>query len=517
MILFQMKIINKIVLCTMVVSLFVSCGRHFPQSAVDSQDSLLIYPDYKDVVIPVNIAPLNFVVDNKGSRCAARITAPNGMILESVSSDDMKLAFDPNEWHAMLAENPDSELSVDVCVDNGQWCKFPTFHIKVVPDSIDPYVTCRLIEPLYNSTGKIGLFQFSLENGTHKVIASNKRCVQDPSHEGPKCVNCHTKQRNGSGNSLFFCRERGGGMVLTYNGCTRIVDTKTGDMRVSAVFSAWHPTKPYIAFSNNKVMQLFVSQAPSKIEPLDYYSDLLLYDIEKNEVSYICKTSNVMETNPYWSPDGKYVYYCSSDSSLNMNVYQYKKIKYDLMRVRFIEDSMAWGKPEMVYCATKFGKSVSKPKVSPDGRYVLFTMSEFGGYHYSHPDSDIYLYDLQNDNCRNFYEVNTSKTEGIGDWSSSGRWVMVSCREDGTYARLFFSYFDRKGKAYKRFQLPHDNPSHDREMTKNYNAPEFGNFDVQMTPRELYDLVDDGDVLKANYKGDYDYQVDGNTGASVLK
>lgn len=503
------------------LSVMVSCTSSLPKQYVDVQeDTLKIYPDYKNIIIPQNIAPLNFVVDNQADCWWVCVKSSEGNALLTMSDDDRKFCFSKKEWNKIMSENVSKTLWVDVYMKKKNTCyKYPSFKWTVVADSIDPYVTCRLIEPLYNAVGRITLSQFDLENGTYKDLADNKRFIDDVSREdGPKCVNCHTKQRNGSGNALFFCRGKVGGMVLTYNGKTQFVDTKVGDLRVSAVFSAWHPTKPYIAFSNNKVMQLFMSKADSKIEPLDFYSDLLMYDIERNEVSYILQTPHQMEMNPYWSADGKYVYYCSSDSLLNnQNVLLYKNMKYDLMRVAFQEDSLTWGKPEMVYHATAEGKSVSKPKISPDNRYVLFTLSDFGGYHYSHPDADLYIYDLEKKQALPLDSINTERAEGIGDWSNTGRWILVSSRVDGTYTRLFLSYFDNEGIAHKRFQLPHEDPLFDRDMMKNYNAPEFGTNDVKMTPIELNELVDKAEVLKANYRGEMIYQSDGVSGASVIK
>lgn len=515
---------QKICFLCLLISLITlgSCTTKVPEQFIqNSHDTLNIYPEYKNILIPCNIQPLNFHIENKGSEGIVQLTSAEGTQITVATDKKMNICFPPKEWEKLLRNNIDKELTIDVYVkkeESGKWIKYDSFKWTVSPDSVDPYITYRLITPLFNAVGKVSIEQYNLENGEEKTLANNDRHIKSADNSGnPMCVNCHTKQRNGEKNSLFFSRGKKGGMVLTYKGKTQLVNTKTGDLRVSAVFSAWHPTQPFIAFSNNKVMQLFMSKSDSKIEPLDFYSDLLLYDIEKNEVSYIRQTPEKMESNPHWSADGKYLYYCSTDSVLkNQDVTLFRTLKYDLMRIPFNIDSLSWGEPEIVYQATKEGKSVSKPRVSPDNKYVLFTLSEFSGYHYSHPDADLYLYNTETKECAPMDAINTNRAEGIADWSSSGRWILVSSRVDGTYARLFLTYFDKDGKAHKRFQIPHSNPLHDRDLMKNYNAPEFGTFDVPMSPTELCDIIDNGEMVNAKFRGVEIYETDATSGASVL-
>ena len=138
----------------------------------------------------------------------------------------------------------------------------------------------------------------------------------DMSLRSQKCVNCHSTQPNHPENKLFYYRGPNGGLILTYNGKVQRINTKAGDMYAGTVYPAWHPSLPFIAFSSNVIKQQFMSYDPQKIEQFDLYSDLVLYDIKKNEITAICKTKDKQESTPCWSADGQYLYFASSDSMM---------------------------------------------------------------------------------------------------------------------------------------------------------------------------------------------------------
>ncbi|MEJ2306692.1 MAG: hypothetical protein P8Y30_03960, partial [candidate division WOR-3 bacterium] len=72
----------------------------------------------------------------------------------------------------------------------------------------------------------------------------------------------------------------------------------------------------------------------------------------------------------------------------------YRQIKYDLMRVSFDEKTRRWGKLERVLIGAEIGGSINQPRVSPDGRFVLFTVSEYGNFPIYLSSADLYLLDL---------------------------------------------------------------------------------------------------------------------------
>lgn len=157
-----------------------------------------------------------------------------------------------------------------------------------------------------------------------------------------------------------------------------------------------------------------------------------------------------METFPNWTPDGKMLYFCRG------NAYKEKmpldSIHYDLCRIDSTPNQVSSGAWN-VYIKLRTGKSVSFPRVSPDGRYLMFTLSDYGNFSIWHPESELCLLTIDTGEIRLLNEVNSDDVESFHTWSSSGKWfVFSSKRLDGLWARPFFASFNPEtGKAGKPF------------------------------------------------------------------
>ena len=97
-----------------------------------------IYPDYRDVTIPVNIAPLNFLV--RDSLCKDVKVSVNGEVICNESGNEV--TFDIDDWHKLLADNVGKKITVSVSVgQENEWVEYRPFTWAVVGDSIDPWLT----------------------------------------------------------------------------------------------------------------------------------------------------------------------------------------------------------------------------------------------------------------------------------------------------------------------------------------------------------------------------------------
>jgi hypothetical protein len=158
----------------------------------------------------------------------------------------------------------------------------------------------------------------------------------------------------------------------------------------------------------------------------------------------------------------------------------------------------------MIYHASdtttqKVGQSVTLPRVSPDGRYLLFAKAEFGCFHVWHSDADIFLMDLKTREVSELPTVNSPRSESYPTWSSNGRWIMVdSRRDDGNYTRPFIAYFDKNGKAHKAFEVPQKDPNFYTFFLRSFNRPEFMVEPVKVTPQEFAKKAKE-DAVKAKF------------------
>jgi len=482
-----------------------------PTSFTESDKAPAIYPDYRDVTVPVNIAPLTFEWDGACDEIVARFSADGH---ELVCGGD-KVLPDPGDWRELLSQVAGKALDVEVYVNtDGQWSRYQPFKIYVSNDSIDPYISYRLISPSYVTYEELTLNQRCLENYEEKVMVNNMLCGTEVNGQ---CVNCHNYQQYNPGRMQFHARQYHGGTVINYDGKLRKINMKNDSLISAGVYPAWHPWLPLIVYSTNHTGQSFHTRDLNKIEVFDSASDLIAYDVEKNEVTNIENDSTEFEVFPCWAPDGKAIYYCSAhfeprDSVLELEaeiIFRAKQIRYNIYRKSFNPETYEFGPRELVFRADSLEKSATLPRVSPDGRFLMFTLGNYGVFHIWHHEADLYLMDLgaslenkekriKND-ARPMDEINSDDTESYHSWSSNGRWVVFSSRRnDGGYTRPFIAHIDADGKGSKPFELPQADPDYHRQFMKSYNIPEFMRGPVEVSPQEFASVLkgSDGEPVK---------------------
>lgn len=508
---------NIIIICSF-VGLLTSCSVNEPQASKNATSLPLIYPDYTNIEMPYNIAPLNFQIQGEGDKHIVKLENENGETLLIQKSKQNKFIFREKKWKQMLNENKGKKIKYTLYSQKGgEWIQYPSFENTVSEEAIDPYLTYRLIEPSYMSTGIIGLYEHNMETSEQKNIITNHRSKQDAKNRDQCCVNCHYSQRFHPENKMFYYRGPTGGMILTYNGKIHKINTKPKGLPGGTVYGCWHPDLPFIAFSSNVIRQSFPNKGSEKVHAYDYFSDLVLYDVEKNELTDIFKTKGKQETFPHWSPDGKTLYFCSSDTTLK-DVNNVPCMKYDLKKISFDPTTKSFGEVETIYEVAKDHMSAMHPRISFDNKFLLFTVSDFGPNAYTQKNADLYLMDLRNDSTRNLKEVNSPESDCYHSWSSNSNWFVFVCRiEDGNYGRPFFSHIDSTGKASKPFALPHKDPEYDLLLLKSYNAPELSASPVEFAQNEFEALIFDQETVNATYHTEIpDTMIDSYTGASKL-
>ena len=476
-----------------------ACGNQIPTTYADSEESPAIYPDYTGVTVPINIAPLTFEPDGKSDGIVARLTAGD----EEIICGGTKVQPDFDDWHRLTECTKGQAIKVEVYIQkDDQWTKFKPFDIYVSPDSIDPYISYRLIAPSYITYEELTINQRCLENYDEEVIYDNMLC-QNP--VDGQCVNCHSYQQYNPERMQFHARQYQGGTVIAYDGKIRKINMTSDSILSAGVYPAWHPWLPLIVYSTNKTMQTFHITNPDKIEVFDTESDLIAYDVERNEVTNIEKEATEFEVFPTWAPDGKALYYCSAHFEFKDTVspgveliQRFKEVKYNIYRKRFDLETKTFGPRELVFRADTLDMSTTLPRVSPDGRYLMFTMGKYGVFHIWHKDADLYMLDLANGKVRCMDEINSPDVESYHSWSSNGRWVVFSSRrDDGNFTRPFIAHIDKNGHGGKPFELPCADPDYHRQFMKSYNIPELMKGAVRITPQSFADaLKKDGEQVK---------------------
>ncbi len=295
-----------------ILAVVVGCKpkAEVPAQFAEADIEVNIYPDYKDVVVPPNIAPLNFIVRDSTATAYVVQFKGNGKELLTAAADDAIVEIDTTEWRSLLMGNKGSDISVDVYAKRPDgWIHFKPYKISVAEEPIDAFLSYRLIEPGYELYRQLGIYQRNLTTFEEKPIYENNREYDNNNNH---CVNCHNYRMNSTESMLFHVRSNHGGTIIIQNGKAHKIQLKDSTIIASGVYPSWHPTANLVAFSTNKTGQAFHLYHPEKVEVLDAQSDLLLYDVTNNEVGHIIRTSDDLETFPCWSPDGRTLYYCSA-------------------------------------------------------------------------------------------------------------------------------------------------------------------------------------------------------------
>lgn len=439
----------------------------------------VIDPDYSDVTIPPNIAPMNFIIREKGSHFRINAASSNGTHLILVSHDGI-VRFPVRSWKKLLsgAAGGRIDITVTASVNGDSVLKYSPVVMKVANETVDPYLCYRLLYPGYRSWVEMKIVERSLEDFYEKSVFENQMMEDN-------CVNCHSFNQNNPDKFLLHVRGSRGGTYF-YDGHKLVrTDLKTREMPASAVYPAWHPSGRYVAFSSNKTVQSFHMRPEKNIEVYDLYSSLVIYDAEKNEMFGCPDKDSVkyMETFPCWSPDGKFLYYCRT-RQVKVG-YDYQKVKYDLVRKSFDQASGLLGNAEVVFDALALNKSVSLPVVSPDGKYLVFTLHDYGTFSIWHREADLYLLDLQTGKADRM-DLNSNETESYHSWSSNGKWLVFSSkRGDGLTARPYLSYFGSPDDTGKPFVLPQKDPTLYHRLEKTFNRPEFVTGRINIGPRDF--------------------------------
>ena len=437
-----------------------------------------IKPDYVDVTVPPNIAPLNFIIEEPADAYFVRLTGQAVGCIE-IASRNPAVKIPINKWKGLLSANKGRSYEMDICVKRGkQWSRFATVTNLIASEKIDSYLTYRKLPTMfYNPNPEMGLYQRNIETFEERVLL-HRRDV------GNACINCHISSANQTGTMLFHVRrphDMGPGMVIVHNGTVRF-ETHSLTPRGLISLTSIHPDGKVMAFAAVK-MGFFSFIGGGSIDDrlqFEYSADLGLYDIETGDIKFIpgLSTPEYNETWPSWSGDGKYLYFSrckvtwpmpkpNEEKVLPKN---YKDVKYDLMRASFDPTTNTFGEPETILSAQDAGKSCVQPSVSFNGRFVAFLCADYGMFPINNPESDIYLMDMQTRTYKAM-ACNSPQSESMVRWSSNDRWILFgSKRRDLLYTRLYCAYVDENGQSRRAVELPQEDPMKDETDLRLYTT-----------------------------------------------
>lgn len=451
-----------------------------------------IFPDYTEITIPKNIAPLNFKITGRPDKVFVTVSTDT----DSFNIQDKEQVLFPlKKWRKLLSDNIGKKIAVRVsaCWDKKRF-NFDPFYWEISPKAIDPYLVYRLIEPGYATTNNMSICQRNIEDFGEETLIDN-------SFTGTGCINCHSFCANNPDKMLFHVRQKNPGTYFLQGGDIEKVDTKAGDMIQAAGYPFWHPSGNFVAFSVSQTRQLF-NEGTNPIEVFDLTSDVVVYDLKEHTVltTPFLFDKSMHSNYPVFTPDGRSLIYCTGDTvALPINR---DKLRLSLCRVCFDPENKVFGQViDTLVSASATQKSMLHPRISADGKLLLYTEMEYGSFSNYSKSADLAILDLSTGEHRTMTEINSEEVDSYHSWSSTGNWVVFSSRRnDGLYTQPWFTYIDEKGKGSKPFLLPQKDPDFYIYQLKSYNIPELVKGKVGIDPYKLQNVVWNSPETTSRYK-----------------
>jgi hypothetical protein len=453
--------------------------QNFKQSAEFPK----IFPDYSNLILPSEIAPVNFEIQEPGNRFLVKLYSKNNTGIKLNIRNNI-VRFPINSWRKLLHENINDTIKIDIYAkQKGAWVRFKTINNFISKDIIDPFIYYRDISPTNSYWDEMAMHQRDLRSFKEYEIFNNSRTDHN-------CMNCHTFWKNDPDKMLFHIRGEHSGTIFYDNGKLSKINLKTSKMLSGGAYCSWHPNGKLVAFATNKIRQNYYMTGYDKKmkEVFDFASDIVIYNVEKNTIYNFPKIASEKRENlPCWSPDGKYLYYtCAKEYVTDM---PNEENLYSLMRVSFDVNNNIMGDPETIIPSEETKKSVAFPTISPDGKYMLFCMVDFGYFPVNNKTSDLYLMDMR---TNNYYkpDINSDESESYISWSSNSKWFVLSSRRlDGVTSKPFICHIDSLGNTSKPFILPQEDPLFYSINHRNFSRPELIKNRVNLNFGDLKDVI----------------------------
>jgi tetratricopeptide (TPR) repeat protein len=214
-----------------------------------------------------------------------------------------------------------------------------------------------------------------------------------------------------------------------------------------------------------------------------------------------------VQTGGVWSPDGKYIVFARAVAkeprtagqkpALHSNDPNETQIQYDLYRIPFNDGK--GGTAECIVGASQNGMSNSFPKISPDGRWIVFVQAHNGEV--MRPDSQLYMVPFGGGVARRL-RANTPRMNSWHSFSPNGRWLVFSSKGRSPYTQMYLTHIDANGNDSPAILI--DNAT---AANRAVNLPEFVNIagdgieDIKIPAVDVYQLM--GQAIELEEQKDY--------------
>jgi tetratricopeptide (TPR) repeat protein len=176
-----------------------------------------------------------------------------------------------------------------------------------------------------------------------------------------------------------------------------------------------------------------------------------------------------------WSPDSQYLVFARAQATdpnpPGVPLAKFAgdpnelQLQYDLYRIPF--HNGRGGVAEPIAGASANGMSNTFPKVSPDGRWIVFVRCRNGEL--MRPDSQLYIVPSEGGEARRM-RCNTTRMNSWHSFSPNGRWMVFSSKSRSPYTQMFLTHIDPDGNDSPAILIENSTAAN-----RAVNIPEFVN------------------------------------------
>jgi len=241
---------------------------------------------------------------------------------------------------------------------------------------------------------------------------------------------------------------------------------------------------------------------------------LVYYDSATRRIKALpgADNPNFVQTNGFWSPDSQTIVFARARARdaypkgeampQSAGDPSETPIQYDLYRIPFNRGK--GGRATAIVGASRNGMSNSFPKVSPDGRWIVFVGSRNGQL--MRPDGQLYIVPSKGGAARRM-RCNTRRMNSWHSFSPNGRWLVFSSKSRSPYTQMFLTHIDEEGNDSPAILIENATAAN-----RAVNIPEFVNIPadglqhIDVPATEFYRLFDS--AWRLSEAGRYDDSIE---------
>ena len=175
---------------------------------------------------------------------------------------------------------------------------------------------------------------------------------------------------------------------------------------------------------------------------------LVVYDRQTGKFIPLCGADdpNFVQTNPTWSPDGRWIVFARAKADEYKNIKEKyidekRKFRYDLFKIPFNDGR--GGTAEPLAGGSSNGKSNFFPKYSPDGKWIVFCQAD--SFMLLQQDSLLHIIPSAGGQPRRMHCNNKDNMNSWHSFSPNSKWLVFASKANSPYTQLWLTHIDQQG------------------------------------------------------------------------